>query len=97
MLDEKGYPPVAAAGFQAPGVVVSYARNPDMVAKFKAQGLQVKLFSLFEKDRHVTLGCGRGSSHDRRAQRSDDVSVGLVWIGQNRKHSADCLSSEKGS
>jgi len=41
LLDERGYPAVAAPGFQAPGVMVSYARNPDMVAKFKAQGLQV--------------------------------------------------------
>lgn len=41
LLNDRGYPAVAAVGFQAPGVLVSYARNNDMVAKFKAQGLQV--------------------------------------------------------
>jgi len=41
LLDERGYPAVAAPGFQAPGVMVSYAKNADMVNKFKAQGLQV--------------------------------------------------------
>lgn len=41
VLKAKGYPGVAAPGFEAPGVVVSYAKDASMVAKFKAQGLQI--------------------------------------------------------
>lgn len=38
----KGFPSVAAEGFQAPGVVVSYTTDPDIQSgkKFLAQGLQ---------------------------------------------------------
>lgn len=43
MLAEKGVPSVAAEGFQAPGVVVSYTADPDVQsgAKFRAEGLQI--------------------------------------------------------
>jgi len=42
LLTEKGYPSVAAEGFQAPGVVVSYTTDPDIQngKKFLAAGLQ---------------------------------------------------------
>lgn len=42
MLVERGYPSVAAAGFQAAGVVVSYTEDPDIQTgkKFIALGLQ---------------------------------------------------------
>lgn len=41
-LVRRGFPSVAAAGFEAPGVVVSYTSDPDIQsgAKFVAQGLQ---------------------------------------------------------
>jgi aspartate aminotransferase-like enzyme len=43
LLAEKGVPSVAAEGFQAPGVVVSYTGDPDVQngAKFRAEGLQI--------------------------------------------------------
>ncbi|MBA3910913.1 MAG: aminotransferase [Rhodobacter sp.] len=43
MMAEKGVPSVAAEGFQAPGVVVSYTSDPDVQsgAKFRAEGLQI--------------------------------------------------------
>jgi aspartate aminotransferase-like enzyme len=43
MLAEKGVMSVAAEGFQAPGVVVSYTGDPDVQsgAKFRAEGLQI--------------------------------------------------------
>jgi aspartate aminotransferase-like enzyme len=43
MLAAKGVPSVAAEGFQAPGVVVSYTSDPDVQngAKFRAEGLQI--------------------------------------------------------
>ena len=43
MLGEKGVPSVAAEGFQAPGVVVSYTSDPDVQngAKFRGEGLQI--------------------------------------------------------
>lgn len=43
LMAEKGVPSVAAEGFQAPGVVVSYTGDPDVQngSKFKAQGLQI--------------------------------------------------------
>jgi aspartate aminotransferase-like enzyme len=42
LLVSRGFPSVAAAGFQAPGVVVSYTSDPDIQngKKFLAQGLQ---------------------------------------------------------
>lgn len=40
-LEKRGFKSVAAAGFQAPGVVVSYADVPAIAVKFKAQGLQI--------------------------------------------------------
>ena len=42
LLERKGYPSVAAAGYQAPGVVVSYTTDPDVQngKKFIALGLQ---------------------------------------------------------
>ncbi|MDP3197013.1 aminotransferase class V-fold PLP-dependent enzyme [Tabrizicola sp.] len=43
MLAAKGVASVAADGFQAPGVVVSYTSDPDVQngAKFRAEGLQI--------------------------------------------------------
>ncbi|WP_353981360.1 aminotransferase class V-fold PLP-dependent enzyme [Salinicola endophyticus] len=41
LLAERGYPSVAAAGFEAPGVVVSYTRESDLVPRFAAQGVQI--------------------------------------------------------
>lgn len=43
MLAAKGVASVAAEGFQAPGVVVSYTSDPEVQngAKFRAQGLQI--------------------------------------------------------
>jgi aspartate aminotransferase-like enzyme len=42
-LEAAGYPSVAAEGFQAPGVVVSYTTDPGVKsgAKFAAAGLQI--------------------------------------------------------
>jgi aspartate aminotransferase-like enzyme len=43
LIAEKGVPSVAAEGFQAPGVVVSYTNDPDVQngSKFRAEGLQI--------------------------------------------------------
>jgi aspartate aminotransferase-like enzyme len=43
LMAEKGVPSVAADGFQAPGVVVSYTSDPEVQngAKFRAEGLQI--------------------------------------------------------
>ena len=43
MLAAKGVPSVAAEGFQAPGVVVSYTSDPEVQtgAKFRSEGLQI--------------------------------------------------------
>ncbi|PAU76874.1 aminotransferase class V-fold PLP-dependent enzyme [Halomonas salipaludis] len=41
LLGEHGFKSVAAAGFQAPGVVVSYSDDAGIAAKFAAAGLQV--------------------------------------------------------
>jgi aspartate aminotransferase-like enzyme len=43
LMVEKGVPSVAAEGFQAPGVVVSYTSDPDVQngAKFRGEGLQI--------------------------------------------------------
>lgn len=43
LLARKGVPSVAAEGYQAPGVVVSYTDQPDIQngGKFRAQGLQI--------------------------------------------------------
>jgi aspartate aminotransferase-like enzyme len=43
LLTRKGVPSVAAEGYQAPGVVVSYTDQPDIQngAKFRAQGMQI--------------------------------------------------------
>ncbi len=43
LLESRGYPSVAAPGFKAPGVVVSYTKDPDIQnsKKFLALGLQV--------------------------------------------------------
>jgi len=43
VLEEAGFPSVAAPGYQAPGVVVSYTDDPDIQngSRFAAQGLQI--------------------------------------------------------
>mmetsp|Transcript_5561 Transcript_5561/g.6833 ORF Transcript_5561/g.6833 Transcript_5561/m.6833 type:complete len:448 (+) Transcript_5561:172-1515(+) len=47
MLKTKGLTPVAAPGFQAPGVLVYYSptgvENPTMMMKFKSHGLQIAM------------------------------------------------------
>lgn len=47
LLDSRGLTSVAAPGFQAPGVLVYYSptgvANPDMMNKFKSQGLQIAM------------------------------------------------------
>ena len=47
MLQSKGLVPVAADGFQAPGVLVYYSptgvENPSMMMKFKGHGLQIAM------------------------------------------------------
>ncbi len=43
LLVERGFPPVAAPGFQSPGVVVSYSDEPDIKngSRFAAAGMQI--------------------------------------------------------
>ena len=41
LLAKYGYSSVAAPGFEAPGVLVYYTRDPDIVGKFAAAGVQV--------------------------------------------------------
>ena len=43
LFEAKGFPSVAAAGFQAPGVVVSFTTDPEIQngRKFLQQGLQI--------------------------------------------------------
>lgn len=41
MMAGKGLKSVAAKGYEAPGVVVSYTDDPTMFAKFKAKGFQI--------------------------------------------------------
>jgi aspartate aminotransferase-like enzyme len=41
LLVSRGFPSVAADGFEAPGVVVSYTADKDIVARFAAAGMQV--------------------------------------------------------
>lgn len=54
MLERRGFPPVAAPGFQAPGVVVSYTTDPELHTgrKLLAQGVQIA--------GGVPLQCGEG-------------------------------------
>jgi aspartate aminotransferase-like enzyme len=55
MLERRGFPPVAAPGFQAPGVVVSYTTDPELHSgrKLLAQGVQIA--------GGVPLQCGEGA------------------------------------
>ncbi len=55
LLESRGFPSVAAAGFQAPGVVVSYTTDPDIQSgrKFIAAGVQ--------SASGVPLKCGEGA------------------------------------
>ena len=47
LLKTRGLTPVAAEGFQSPGVLVYYSpngvENPSMMMKFKSQGLQIAM------------------------------------------------------
>jgi aspartate aminotransferase-like enzyme len=54
MLERRGFPPVAAEGFQAPGVVVSYTTDAELHTgrKLLAQGVQIA--------GGVPLQCGEG-------------------------------------
>ncbi|HTQ37192.1 MAG TPA: hypothetical protein VMH77_09160 [Steroidobacteraceae bacterium] len=55
LLESRGFPSVAAGGFKAPGVVVSYTTDPDIQSgrKFLAAGLQTAS--------GVPLMCGEGA------------------------------------
>ncbi len=57
LLVRKGFPSVAAEGFQAPGVVVSYTTSPDIQSgkAFLAQGLQIAA--------GVPLQCDEGADY----------------------------------
>jgi aspartate aminotransferase-like enzyme len=57
LLESRGYRSVAAPGFQAPGVVVSYTDDPDLQSgrKFAEQGLQIAA--------GVPLMCDEGSDY----------------------------------
>lgn len=43
LLEQSGYPSVAAEGFQAPGVIVSYTDDPDLknASRFMEEGIQI--------------------------------------------------------
>lgn len=41
VMSSHGFPSVAAKGFEAPGVVVSYANDNNKVGEFKQQGIQI--------------------------------------------------------
>ena len=74
LLESRGYPSVAAEGWKAPGVVVSYTTDPDIQSgrKFLAAGLQTAS--------GVPLQCGEGP--DFRTFR-----IGL--FGLEKWHDAD--------
>lgn len=55
VLEENGFKSVAAEGYKAPGVVVSYCDDPAMVAKFKEQGLQIAAGVPFKVDEPAGL------------------------------------------
>lgn len=74
LLAEAGYPSVAAAGFEAPGVVVSYTVNPDIQSgkAFIAQGMQIAA--------GVPLQCG---------ERSDFQTFRLGLFGLDKLQNVD--------
>lgn len=74
LLAEAGYPSVAAAGFEAPGVVVSYTVNPDIQngKAFIAQGMQIAA--------GVPLQCG---------ERSDFQTFRLGLFGLDKLQNVD--------
>ena len=74
LLAEQGYPSVAAAGFEAPGVVVSYTDNPDIQSgkAFVAQGMQIAS--------GVPLQCG---------ERSDFSTFRLGLFGLDKLQNID--------
>lgn len=60
-LEKRGFKSVAPEGIKAPGVVVSYASDPAMVALFKEQGLQIAggvPFKLNEPEGLITFRLG---------------------------------------
>jgi len=85
LLEGRGFPSVAAAGFQAPGVVVSHTRDPDIQSgkKFIAQGLQtaagVPLMcdepADFRSFRIGLFGLDKLQNVDRTVQRLEDALV----------------------
>ena len=74
VLEAAGFPSVAAAGFQAPGVVVSYTDDPGIKsgAKFAAQGMQIA--------GGVPLQVGEGD---------DFVTFRLGLFGLDKLHNVD--------
>ncbi len=83
LLEARGFPSVAAEGFQAPGVVVSYTDDPDIQSgkKFIAQGLQtaagVPLMcdepADFRTFRIGLFGLDKLQNIDRTVQRLEDA------------------------
>lgn len=61
LLAERGFPSVAAPGFEAPGVVVSYTTDPDIRTgrKFLAQGLQTAAGVPLQCDERATFSTFR--------------------------------------
>jgi aspartate aminotransferase-like enzyme len=74
LLESRGYPSVAAEGWKAPGVVVSYTTDPDIQSgkKFLAAGLQAAS--------GVPLQCGEGP---------DFRSFRLGLFGLDKWHDVD--------
>jgi len=60
-LEQRGFKSVAAEGWKAPGVVVSYSQDATLVGKFKEQGIQIAAgvpFKIDEPEGLVTFRIG---------------------------------------
>lgn len=82
MMASKGLKSVAAPGFEAPGVVVSYISDPDMFAKFRKEGFQIAggvPFMINEPEGNFTFRIGLfGLDKVMDAKKTSDVlEVGL--------------------
>ena len=78
MLEAKGYVSVAAEGFKAPGVIVSYTNDPDLKTgkKFKENGIQIAA--------GVPLQCDEGNDGEFSTFR-----IGL--FGLDKLHNKDVV------
>jgi aspartate aminotransferase-like enzyme len=88
LLESKGFPSVAARGFQAPGVVVSYTVDPQIQsgAKFISAGLQIAAGVPLQCDeppdfRTFRVGLfGLDKLHDpQRTVHYLDEALGVIW------------------